>query len=295
MTTTEVAQSICNSWSSLSDFVSLDATKNFMNSTFITSLIGALAGAYFGATAAQRIAERSKYREELLREMRNTNAAITLAYEVCGAFLRLKKQHVKSLKESYDAQKADLIEFMRKRDAGEIPQGLVFDFKADLETLQPQALPMDTLRAVVFERLSIVGRQLNLVVTLTQTVESLMESLTKRNSLIESYKVEVAKDKQRLVPLYFGLPFGEGLVNREYPDMIAAIYSQTDAGIFFGSLLCKDLHEHGKQLSDAFKKKFKNDPPCIKEVDFGPAVAEGLMPDEKDYSDWLKGFVKKAR
>jgi hypothetical protein len=272
----------------------MEATKNFINSTFITSLIGALAGAYFGATAAQRIAERSKYREELLREMRNTNAAIALAFEVSDALLALKKQHVKSLKEIYDAKKADLIEFMRKRDAGEISQDLVFDFKADLETLQPQVLPMDTLRAVVFERLSIVGRALNLVVTLNQTVESLAESLAKRNSLIESYKVEVAKDKQRLVPLYFGLPFEEGLVNREYPDMISAIYSQTDAGIFFGSLLCKDLHEHGQQLSNAFKKKFKNDPHRIHEVDFGPAVADGLMPDEKNYADWLTGFVKKA-
>lgn len=294
MTTTEVAQSICNSWSVLSDFVSLEATKNFANSAFVTSLLGALAGAFAGAAAAQRIAERSKHREELLREMRNTNAAIALVFGICNTLLSLKKQHVKSLKESYDAQKVALIEFHRQRKAGEIPQDLPFEFKADLQTLQPQALPMDTLRAIVFERLSIVGRPLNLVVTLTQTVESLAESLAKRNSLIEGYKVEFAKETQRLVPLYFGLPFGEGHVNLDYPGTIDAIYNQTDNGVFFGNLLCKDLHEHGKQLSDAFKKKFKNDPPRISEVDFGSAAADGLMPDEKNYADWVKAFIKKA-
>lgn len=294
MTATEVAQSICNFWSSVSDVVSWEATKNFANSAFVTALLGSLAGAFAGAAAAQRIAERSKHREELLREMRNTNAAIALAFGVCNTLLALKEQHVKSLKESYDAQKAALLEFQRKRKAGEIQQDVAFDFNADMQTLQPQALPMGTLRAVVFERLSIVGRPLNLVVTLTQTVESLAESLAKRNSLIEGYKAEFAKDAQRLAPLYFGLPYGEGHVNLDYPGTIDAIYSQTDDGIFFGNLLCKDLHDHGKQLSDAFRKKFKNDPPRISEVDFGPTAAAGLMPDETNYADWVKAFVKKT-
>ncbi|MGH8730204.1 MAG: hypothetical protein ACREVF_00660 [Burkholderiales bacterium] len=111
--------------------MSWEATKNFANSAFITALLGSLAGAFAGAAAAQRIAERSKHREELLREIRNTNAAIALAFGVCNTLLALKKQHVKSLKESYDAQKAALLEFQRKRKAGEIQQDVAFDFNAD--------------------------------------------------------------------------------------------------------------------------------------------------------------------
>lgn len=108
-----------------------------------------------------------------------------------------------------------------------------FKFQADMQTLQFQALPMDTLRAVAFERLSIVGRPLNLVVTLTQVVQSLDESIAKRNTLIDGYKTEFAKDNQGFVQLYFGLPYGEGHVNLDYPGTINAIYSQTDDGIFF--------------------------------------------------------------
>jgi hypothetical protein len=280
-------------WSFYSGFVTWDAIKNLANSPFSTSLLGALAGAFAGAMAAQRIAERSKLREELLREMRNTNAAIALAFGVCNSLLALKKQHVNRLKETYDAQKAALHEFFRKRAAGEISKDIPFEFKADMQTLQPQVLPTDTLRSILFERLSIVGRPLNLVVTLTQTVESLAGSLAKRNSLIESYKVELAGDTERLVPLYFGLPFGGGHVNLDYPGTIDAIYSQTDDGIFFGNLLCKDLHQHGKQLSDTFRKKFKTVAPRISEVDFSPAAADGLMPDDKNYPDWVRAFVKK--
>lgn len=291
MTTTEVAKSICSSWSSLG--VNWEFIKSFSNSAFFTSLLGALAGAFAGATAAQRIAERSKHREELLREMRNTNAAIALAFGVCNTFLTLKKQYVESLKESYDVQKAALLEFNRKRNTGEIQRDVAFEFQADLQTLQPQALPMDTLRVVVFERLSVVGRPLNLVVTLTQTVQCLEESLAKRNTLIEGYKIEFAKDTQRIAPLYFGLPYGEGHINLDYPGTIDAIYNQTDDGIFFGNLLCKDLHDHGDRLSNEFKKKFKDDPPRISEVDFTTALTAGLMPDEKNYADWVKAFVAK--
>ncbi len=51
----------------------------FANTTFATALIGSLAGAFAGAYGAQRIAERSKTKELLLTEIRNTNAAITVA------------------------------------------------------------------------------------------------------------------------------------------------------------------------------------------------------------------------
>ena len=293
MTATEVLQPIYTTWGAISDFISWGNTKDFANSNFVTSLLGALAGAYAGATAAQRMAERSKLREEMLREIRNTNAAIALAFGACNTFLALKKQHVKGIKESYDAQKASLLEFHRMRKAGQIPQDLAFEFHANMQTLQPQPLPMDTLRTVVFERLSIVGRPLNLVVSLTQTVESLTGSIEKRNSLIEGYKVEFSKNADLLVPLYFGMPYGEGHVNLDYPGTIDAMYSQTDDGIFFSNLLCKDLHEHGKQLADSYRKKFKSDPPRISEVDFGPPAADGMMPDENNYSDWFKAFVKK--
>jgi gas vesicle protein len=267
--------------------------KTFANSAFTTSLLGALAGAFAGATAAQRIAERSKYREELLHEIRNTNAAIALAYGICESFLALKKQHVKNLKEGYDTQKADALEFLQKCEKGE-NKDEVFRFQADMQTLQAQTLPMDSLRSVVFERLSIVGRPLNLVVTLSQTAQCLEDSIERRNALIEGYKAGGGKDSQRFVELYFGLPYGEGHINLDYPGTVDAIYSQTDDGIFFGKLLCDDLYEHGSKLCEAFKGKFKKPPPCVSKVDFSTVEASELIPDDEKYVKWVNAFVKKA-
>lgn len=234
-----------NIFQPISQFIStytLDAVavKKFFNSNFVTSLVGALAGAGAGALAAQHIVERSKLRDELLREMRNTNAAIALAFSVTNTFLALKHQHVKALKENFDKQRAELEDFKQNLKAGKIAENQAFYFQADLQTLNPQAVPVDTLRTIVFERLSITGRALNLVAAIMQTVQSLEESLSKRNSLIQEYRgLEMTPEK--LAPLYFGFQYELGHLDLSYTMLIDAIYRETDDGIFFSQLLCKDL------------------------------------------------------
>lgn len=292
MPTCEFTQSLSNLCSSIANFTTWEATKNLANSAFTTALIASFAGAFAGAVAAQRIVERGKHREELLREIRNTNAAIAIAFGICNSLLALKKQYVKDLKTRFDAHKAAALEFKQKRKNGEIQGDEQFVFQADLQTLQTLPLPTDTLRAVVFERLSLVGRPLNLVMTLAQTAQSLDDSVNKRNTLIETYKTEFAIDDRNFPLLYFGFPYRDGHANLDYPGTVEAISNQTNDGIFFSNLLCNDLHEHGQHLADEFKKKFKKEAPRVEKVDFGPAAE--LMPDEKDYTDWTWAFVKKV-
>ena len=83
--TNEIVRAIDSMWSSITNFATWDTAKNLANSAFFASLVAALAGAFAGAFAAQRIAERGKHREELLREIRNTNAAIAVAYGPTGS------------------------------------------------------------------------------------------------------------------------------------------------------------------------------------------------------------------
>lgn len=265
---------------------------DFANSAFLTSLVGALAGAFAGATAAQKIAERSKLRDELLREMRNTNASIALAFALCNSLLALKKQHIRGLKEGHDAQSAELIEFKRKRLAGEVSLTQPIEFVFNLFSIQLQPLETETLKTIVFERLTIVGRPLNLVVTLAQTLEGLAESVQRRNDLIAGYKARGTPGTE-LVNDYFGLPLSDGQINLDYPETLKAIYDQTDDGIFFSSLLCKDLQEHGEEIAARFKKTFNDSPPNISECDFTTVLTGNLMPDEANYADWERGFVKK--
>ena len=77
----------------------------FLNSQFALTLIGTFFAAFAGAYGAHTIIERNRRREEWQRELRITNAAIMVSFEICNSFLALKGQHVKGLGFHYNRDK----------------------------------------------------------------------------------------------------------------------------------------------------------------------------------------------
>lgn len=259
-----------------------EAFRGFFSSVFIVSAVGAFGGAY----GAQVIAERTKYREQLMKEIRDTNAAIGIAFNICNSLLSIKRQHIKDLKRLFDESLAAFRQHMQARQAGSVAPDAVIEIAFDLQTLSLPPLGVDMLQGHVLGRLSVTGRPINLTITLNQTVHDLSKSLEKRNDLIEGYKA----GKPELNPaLYFGLP-QQGKTNADYPTTVAAIHSQTDDAIFFSLLLCKDLEKHGKEVAKAFAKRFGKGAPRISELDFQKAIDLELMPSDENYADWLSSF-----
>ena len=261
--------------------------KDFFSSVFFTAIAGSLAGAFAGAYGAQLIAEKAKYREQLLKEIRGTNTSIMLSFGICNSLLEIKKQPVKPLKENFDAQKTAALEFKRKRELGLISMEQEFHYKADFQTLSLPPLPLDILQTQVFEKVSLTGRPISLTTTLMQTVHNLSESLAMRNKQIEIYKAKNGATTAE----YFGFPVG-GITNEIYPSLINAIYEQTNDGIFFSKLLCEDLMEHGNMIVVLFDKKFKNGSQTISKTNFSKAEALSLIPSADKYNDWNTAFVK---
>lgn len=50
---------------------------------------------------------------------------------------------------------------------------------------------------------------------------------------------------------------------------------------------------HGDLLAASFKKQFGRDVPRITKPDFSKARDADLMPDDRNYADWLNMFVKR--
>lgn len=263
----------------------------FLNSNFTA----ALAGAFAGAMAAQRIGDRAKQRDMLLQEIRSTNAAIIVSFTVCNAGIALKKQFVKDIYETYMARKADIEEFNRRRAAGQLPANQPFEFQADFRTLQMPQVPIDILRSQVYESISVTGRPLALVGALSGAVDSLADIIRKRNTLIQQFRALGAADEAQLAAFYFGLPYGPGHVSTEFSDTVEALYALTDDVIFFSELLGKDLMEHGNGILSQYRKVAKVKKEKISTVDYEEPRKEGLMPDAANYTDWLKAFPNSAQ
>lgn len=275
----------------LPEFMTWENLAAISNSAFTTSLVGALAGAYAGAYAAQKIAERSKERAEFQAQIRNTNAAITLSFMVCNAAISLKKQQTKGLCESYFKKKAELEGFLQKRKAGEISHDVQFEFQADLRSVPFPAVPIEALRSLVYEKLSVSGRPLALVATLAGALSSLAETIENRNGLITSFKQLPPQARDAALPaLYFGRPYGEGHVSTEYLDTMTGLQDLTDDVIFFSRLLCEDLAAHGNKVLDKFKSQFKGVIEQINAIELSTEKTAGLIPPNEQYSEWLDGF-----
>lgn len=276
----------------LHECVSWEGIGSLLNSAFTTSLVGALAGAFAGATAAQSIAKRSKQKDQLLSQIRATNAAISASFVFCNLLISFKRQHVKPLYETFVAKRTELEEFHEKRRIGQIPLDQPFVFTADLRILQMPLLPVQLLERLVFDKLSVIGRPLALTTSLAGVAATLDALTQRRTALIEGFK-RIPPDKQGLVAaLYFGRSFAQDRVSTEYADTLEALFNQTDDGIFFSQLLCRDLIESGENALRDYKCLSKKSTEHVSTIDFRQASELGLMPNEAKYHDWLRSFQR---
>ena len=273
----------------LFEFTSWQNLAAITNSAFMTSLIGALAGAYAGAFGAQRISERSKERAEFQAQIRNSNTAITLSFMVCNSMIALKQQQTKVLCDTYFAKRAELAGFLEMRAGGEIPPEAPFDFTAELGSVPFPTVPIDALRSLVYEKLSVSRRPIALVAALTGALSSLAETIENRNGQISKFK-NLTPENRQLLALYFGLPYAGGHVSTEYPDAMEGLKNLTDDVIFFSHLLCKDLEAHGNEVLYKLRSRFKGVVDQIHPIELSPDRTAGLIPTLEQYSEWISGF-----
>lgn len=139
-----------------------------VNSNFTTSLVGALAGAFAGAYGAQRVADRSKLRQDLQTEIRNTNAAIALAFGIANSALSCKKQHFLPMRDKYQKEQTRYKEWITKRRIGAIQGNARFEIRADLVLFPDLCPPIEPLQELVFSKITSTSRVINLTSTLNE-------------------------------------------------------------------------------------------------------------------------------
>jgi len=161
-----------------------------LTSTFAVATVSALAGAWLGAYAAQRIAENSKIKDDLILEIRSTNAGIAIAFDIFQTNVTLKDQLFLALKNEFDTGKERHEEFLRKLQID--PQGTgAFEFVMDFQEFSPAYVPIEKLQEILFEKLSVVGKPLSLASVLMKSNFSLTANIEGRNQLINAYSVPI--------------------------------------------------------------------------------------------------------
>jgi hypothetical protein len=268
-----------------------DGLKGFGNSAFITSLAGAFAGAY----GAQKIALRSKIRDEVVKEIKETNSAIMLALTITNLGVALRKQHIKRLITSYHEHLKRAEDHLEGIRNGSIERHTPLNLPMDFSTLQAISPPIKYLEEIILGKLSTAGRFVATVTALGDGVNNLNETLQKRNDLIGDYKANRLPAGAAIHHLYLGWKYEGNKVNNDYSNTISAIDHYLNDVVFFGMTLCEELQVHGQRIAAKNKKHLRGAPSDVMTVDFSEARESGLIPDAGQYKDWTSGFVEKAQ
>jgi len=221
---------------------------DFLNQNFFTALAGAFAGAY----GAHFIAKNSQIHRELIAEIRDTNRAIVMSFNICNSMLALKNQHVHEIVTNYFDDRKKAADIYQRNLAGMESTGDPLHCSLDFKLLTPMDLAPDMLERQIFEKLSISGRPLRLVYELKQYVHFLNEAISQRNEMISSYReiISPGDNTPFLLFKYFGFKGERDSVDEEYRDVVEAIGEYTDNLIIFSAMICKDLEEYGANLKE---------------------------------------------
>jgi len=246
-------------------------------------------GAFAGAYAAQRTAERSKARDLLIAEMRGTNAAITAAFSIFNIAIRFMRLHVKELYDEFESERSRFVEYKRMIENGEISPSVGFFTKSDMRQLHAPLIDTEVLQTQIYDRISVSGRSLALVSYMKGAQAAIEELVGRRNNLVDAFKAQLSTPDGVLRPeAYYGMPLN-GEIDGRYSDALAGINSHTNDLIFFSEMLCADLMEYGRQLQNrpaAANLKLKLN--CVNLED---ARKAGFIPPTEPYAEFLEAFA----
>lgn len=263
------------------------STRGFLNSEFIAAFLSALAGAGLGVWGAQRIAERTLRRKELLEGLRQANALVVLSSTIANQALSSKKQHIAPLSKKYfeDQKVAEATNDILLK--GGRPEK-VFNFQAQLVKITPLTVPVEALKNLTYSAQLMPGKAIALVAMVEQSVTELSHVIGERSEQIERLRNQ-EMPPELLAQTYYGLKRRDGHTDAMYHDSMRAISLYTDDVAFFAAELTDELQAHAARLRQKLIK-FTKDVPKANTVDFSESRKAGLMPPRQNYENWLSGF-----
>lgn len=267
--------------------------------SWVTSLdkdyFTAAIGSFFGAVGGYVMVWLTNRRSEVFAKVGNIKKAISLTHSIFNTFLGLKKQHVKSLCENYERNRAAFIEIRQRQTlipAGAGPIEVVFQM--DFRTLFFPHTDLELINTCLIEKADLDHRAFALANALISSIHNLKNQFDARHAIIrELNQIRQAHNlsEHDALCLYFGQTLEHpqlGIVTFEYySGATIGIKDATDDVIWFSKELALELI----QVAKATAKKLIFSRPKIGSVDYSD-VETDLLPNDANYRDWREKFKK---
>lgn len=174
----------------------------WLNSAFTTSLVGAGAGAWWGARAAQKSAAKDKRVDEALREYRALNSALVLAGVACDTAFAYKHQIAQPLFDRFERDKKRYVDHVRSgHPRNTVPDGISFP----TQVVKPNAFYESELRKLFMEQTLAPPRLLGYVNILCKHIDLFQSALETREELVSRTSAAINANDPTLPQRYFSL------------------------------------------------------------------------------------------
>jgi len=259
---------------------------DYLNSPFGSAFISSLAGALLGALSAILYGRNALLRKERLDSLRSASNGLVLAWSCADIAMSLKSQHVRSMVRKYRAQQ----EAAEKAHECSLTSGAssTHIVEADMLKLSPVTLPLEALKNFVYSMNHADAKCVSAVSMIEASLSELNHVIEMRSGIIDEFR-SAKPDSDTFACKYLGLINADGSVDSLYASTIEAIGQYTDDLIFFCVFLGENLKSHSDQLRKSLDS-WREQPMKNLEVDFSPARATGLVPENGQYIAWLRGF-----
>ncbi|WP_282347973.1 hypothetical protein [Pseudomonas sp. PS01301] len=280
---TNLWEPVCGVYSSNGSFLPcIGWLVDLGNSSFFTTVFGALAGAFAGAWAAQRIATRSKLREELIKEIRSTNSALLLGQVIFNVAVTTKIEWSRTLQENFDEE----LEIFKKHGDDFVKH---LSRPLNLETIKCAPMPIDQLSHLVLTEISSSTAAMRAFVQLQISTHSYAHAHGQRNALIKRFQDGDFQKPLRFEDMYFGETYKK-ITNTEYKDSLRSINKFNDDTIFYCLKMCESLYDHAAELKKRYKE-ITNAKITIQKLIVSPDLDPDVIPKDELYAGFLAGHI----
>ncbi|MER9014518.1 hypothetical protein [Mesorhizobium sp. M0898] len=263
----------------------------YSSPNFVPGIVGVTAS-FAGAWGAQVSILRREQKREKLASVRAFNEALALSFAIGNNFMSLKSQHLMGMLERFRETEKNVQAHLQRILASKPSDKFEpIACAMELHTLPISKVPIERLETVVFEKITVDTKTLNLVIEIHKAIDALNTSIRTRNELIQKWLGEgpTVNDSVRTIR-YLGIHTDKG-ADETYKQTLFAIEKYCDDCIYFTTRLDVELNKRGNKMR-RYRFPFFNPLPQIAEADFSSERAQRLMPDAKEYEDWESGFVK---
>jgi hypothetical protein len=251
---------------------------NLLNSGFGA----ALAGAFFGAMAASRIANRRETKSRLRDQLVVCNGAAALSSAIFGNSIGFKEQISKPLVSQYKCDYERYVEYLKRVNSGMI-KGDPFKVQYNFGSISLFHHNTEDLVSLIVLQSGAENKALMAATNLLQVLHLLDAAIKNRElEAARLIKIKDTTDKEEFAHIYFGIPLNTGDHDTRMSDAVKTIGIQLDGTIFYSKFLAEKLSKNALELASKIGRGSPE--PYIFEIDM--EKVEGLLPDPAEYPDW---------